>query len=213
MNDEQSAGKERRLGLVERRCEQLSKEMEHFQQQLAATEASLPKMDEQLKSQVLSTVSNRSESISPAFAQFVTMDEFNDLVHRVDNCEDQILNFQDGSNDDIPQVTPPASWPREADKVIESMLKREASSIPTLPPQPTMTMLSPTTPMLTSNSDAQGLRGDTVQCQFCLRRIPRLSLATHLDKCELRMESCQQCGSKVLAMKMQKHLQTCRKHL
>ena len=59
-------------------------------------------------------------------------------------------------------------------------------------------------------TDASG-RKDTVQCTHCLRRMPKNAIMTHSKTCELRTELCPNgCGAKVLVLKLQKHLETCK---
>ena len=55
-------------------------------------------------------------------------------------------------------------------------------------------------------------RKDTIQCSYCLRRIPKTNVTSHSKSCELRTELCPNgCGAKILAIKMEKHLIACRK--
>jgi len=54
---------------------------------------------------------------------------------------------------------------------------------------------------------------NTAQCTFCLRRMPVEDVRTHMKSCELRTELCKYgCRSKVLVIKMDKHLDICAKN-
>lgn len=51
---------------------------------------------------------------------------------------------------------------------------------------------------------------ESVQCSFCLRRIQKAELKQHSNICELRTEMCKfGCRARVLAIKMEKHLNIC----
>lgn len=53
--------------------------------------------------------------------------------------------------------------------------------------------------------------GDTAQCTFCLRRMPRLSIPDHKEVCELRMVACpHNCGARILVRNLDRHAATCR---
>ena len=53
-------------------------------------------------------------------------------------------------------------------------------------------------------------KNNTIQCQFCLRRVIKSEMQSHLKICELRYEPCEECGIKVLVLKMDQHLLTCK---
>lgn len=67
---------------------------------------------------------------------------------------------------------------------------------------------------LAQDSSIPATRPDnTAQCSHCLKRMPVDTVRSHMKTCDLRTELCQfGCRSKILAIKMDKHLDICPKN-
>ena len=56
---------------------------------------------------------------------------------------------------------------------------------------------------------AATIKKESVQCNHCLRRLPKQEFGAHIGACELRTEMCPRgCGASVRFLKMEQHLAT-----